>query len=409
MTDATPTTEKPKEKKGFPKKRILADGVHQKAYRFALRPTDDQKTILAKTFGCTRFVWNQMLNDSILHYQATGKHTIPTPAGYKSSYDWLKEVDSLALANAQLNLRKAFSAFFDKENPAGFPNFKKKSERQSYTTNNQNADSKQGGTIRLLGDGKYRQIKLPKIGYVEVIVHREIHGVIRSATVTKEPSGDYFVSILCEHEIEKPAGTQSVVGIDLGLTDLACLSDGTKIENPKHLAKTQKKLNRELRKLAKQRDRIKRQDKNKRLSECKNYQKQRVKVAKLYQKLQNQRKDFLHKLTHMLIQNHDVIMMENLAVKNMMKNHKLAKAIGDVAWGTIKNLLLYKANWYGKQVVLIDRFYPSSKTCHCCGFKAATMPLSVRTWDCPECNTHHDRDVNAAINIKNEGIRYLTS
>lgn len=399
VADTTPQ----KKKKGFPKKRTLPAGVHQVAHRFALRPTDDQKVMLAKTFGCTRFIWNQMLNDSILHYQTTGKHTIPTPAGYKSSYDWLKEVDSLALANAQLNLRKAFSAFFDKDNPAGFPNFKKKNARQSYTTNNQN------GTIRLLGQGKRRQVKLPKIGYVEVIVHREIQGVIRSATVTKEPSGDYFISILCEHEIEKPVGTHSVVGIDLGLTDLTILSDGTKIENPKYLAKTQKKINRELRKLGKQRDRIKRQDKNKRLSDCKNYQKQRAKVAKLYQKLQNQRKDFVHKLTSMIIQNHDVIMMENLAVKNMMKNHKLAKAIGDVAWGTIKNLLLYKANWYGKQVVIIDRFFASSKTCHCCGFKAASMPLSVRTWDCPECNTHHDRDINAAINIKNEGIRQLTA
>lgn len=402
MTDAIKTTEKPKKKKGFPKKRILPAGVHQVAYRFALRPTDEQKIILAKTFGCTRFVWNQMLNDSILHYQATGKHTIPTPAGYKSSYDWLKEVDSLALANAQLNLRKAYSAFFDKENPAGFPKFKKKNARQSYTTNNQN------GTVRLLGQGKRRQVKLPKIGYVEVIVHREIQGVIRSATVTKEPSGDYFISILCEHEIEKPAGTHSVVGIDLGLTDLAILSDGTKIKNPKHINKSKKKLNRELRKLSKQRDRIKRQDKNKRLSDCKNYQKQRAKVATLYQKLQNQRKDFVHKLTSMIIQNHDVIMMENLAVKNMMKNHKLAKAIGDVAWGTIKNLLLYKANWYGKQVVISDRFYPSSKTCHCCGYKAASMSLSVRVWDCPECHTHHDRDINAAMNIKNEGIRQLT-
>lgn len=353
MTGVTPTTEKPKKKKGFPKKRVLAEGVHQKTYRFALRPTDEQKIILAKTFGCTRFVWNQMLNDSINHYKETGKHHIPTPAGYKSSYEWLKEVDSLALANVQLNLRQTFSAFFNKENPAGFPNFKKKSERQSYTTNNQN------GTVRLSGEGKRRLLKLPKIGYVEVIVHREIQGIIRSATVTKEPSGDYFVSILCEHEIEKPAGTQSVVGIDLGLTDLACLSDGTKIENPKHINKTKKKLNHELRKLSKQRDRIKRQDKNKRLSECKNYQKQRAKIAKLYQKLQNQRKDFLHKLTHMLIQNHDVIMMENLAVKNMMKNHKLARSIGDAAWGMIKNLLLYRRNgMVNKLLPLTDSLPP---------------------------------------------------
>lgn len=282
------------------------------------------------------------------------------------------------------------------------PVAKKKNAQQSYTTNNQNS------TIHLLGQGKRRQVKLPKIGYIEVIIHREIQGVIRSATVTKEPSGDYFISILCEHEIEKPVGTQSVIGIDLGLTDLAVLSDGTKIPNPKHINKTQRSLAREQRKLSKQRNRIKRQDKNKRLSECKNYQKQRIKVAKLYQKITNQRKDFIHKLTSMIIQNHDVIMMENLAVKNMMKNHKLARSIGDVAWGMIKNLLLYKANWYGKQVVLIDRFYPSSKTCHCCGFKAVSMPLSVRKWDCPKCHTHHDRDINAAINIKNEGIKLLS-
>lgn len=244
-----------KKKKGFPKKRVLPAGVHQVAYCFALRPTDEQKVMLAKTFGCARFVWNQMLSDSISHYQEHKKHHIPTPAGYKAEYDWLKEVDSLALANVQLNLRKAFAAFFDKENPACFPSFKKKNAQQSYTTNNQNS------TIHLLGQGKRRQVKLPKIGYIEVIIHREIQGVIRSATVTKEPSGDYFISILCEYEIEKPVGTQSVIGIDLGLTDLAVLSDGTKIPNPKHINKTQRSLAREQRKLSKQRNRIKRQNK----------------------------------------------------------------------------------------------------------------------------------------------------
>lgn len=399
MADVTPTTEKPK---GFPKKRILPVGMHQKTYRFALRPTEEQKVMLAKTFGCTRFVWNQMLNDSISHYQATGKHHLPTPASYKSSYDWLKEVDSLALANAQLNLRKAFSAFFDKDNAVGFPNFKKKTARQSYTTNNQLVNNA-GGTIRLLGQGKRRHIKLPKLGYIEVIAHCEIQGVIRRATVTKEPSGDYFVSILCEQEIEKFASTQSVIGVDLGLTDMAVLSDGTKIKNPKHLNQAKKKLKREQRKLSKQSDRLKQQDKK--LSDGKNYQKQRVKVAKLHQKVANQRKDFIHKLTSMLIKNHDVIVLEDLAVKNMMKNHKLARSIGDVAWGTIKNLLLYKADWYGKQVVFIDRFYPSSKTCHCCGYKLAKLPLSIRQWDCPQCHTHHDRDINAAMNIKNAGMR----
>lgn len=362
----------------------------QKAYKFRLYPNLEQRVLFEKTFGCSRFIWNQMLADRIAHYEETGTSLKNTPAQYKKDFPWLKEVDSLALANVQLNLNKAYKTFF--QSGFGFPRFKSKKVAQSYKTNNQN------GTVALL-DGK---VKLPKVGWVKVKAHRQLKGVIKSATISKTATGKYFISILCEEEILPLPKTDSNLGIDLGLENFAILSTGEKIENPrflvslsKELAKEQKILSRRAR-LAKKRG-IK-------FSESSNYQKQKLKVARLYEKISNQRKDFLNRLSTYLVKNHDVICIEDLAVKNLMKNSNLARAIGDVSWTEFVRQLHYKADWYGKRVVTVSRWYPSSQLCSTCGVNSGKKSLSVRDWTCEGCGTHHDRDINASLNILKEGL-----
>lgn len=391
---------KEQKKKGLTKNRVLPLGVHQKAYRFKILPTVEQKQKLAQNFGCARFIWNRMLGDCIEHYEETKKHRILTPAKFKGEFEWLGQSDSLALANVQLDLNQAFANFRNPNMNTGFPQFKKKSHYQSYTTNNQ------GNTIRLIGHGRNKFLKLPKLPYIQVIAHRELEGEIRSATIIKESSSDYFVSILCEVKIDCLPNTGSVIGLDVGLSNLVTISSGEKTPPLKSLRKSEKELARQQRKLSKKKTRLKRQ--NKRLSEAKNYQKQRIKVAKIHQKIANQRKDYLHKLSWNLIKNHDVIVIEDLAVKNLMKNRRLSKAIGDASWSKLKDQLAYKSRYYGRLLMRIDRWYPSSKTCSECGHINPKMDLSVRHWTCVECEYRHDRDVNAAINIKKEGIRLLS-
>ncbi|WP_296208740.1 IS200/IS605 family element RNA-guided endonuclease TnpB [Psychrobacter sp. UBA3480] len=363
-----------------------------KAYKVRLYPNEDQQVFFAKSFGCSRFIWNKMLADKIDHYKATKTTLNNTPAQYKKEFEWLKEVDSLALANVQQNLRAAYSKFF--KQGSGFPKFKKKGIKDSYTTNNQK------GTVAITDS----TVKLPKIGHINAKFPDKINGLIKSATISRTPSGKYFVSLLVETVVNELPKTQSNIGIDLGLTDFIVLSDGSKVANPKFLAKLQDKLAREQKVLAKRRA-IAKADQRK-LSESRNYQKQKIKVAKVYEKITNTRKDFLHKLSFNLIKNHDVIAIENLNVKGMVKNRKLAKAISDSSWSSFTTMLAYKAEWYGKQVVKIDRWYPSSKTCSNCGhlLTKAELPLSVRTWDCPSCLQRNDRDLNASINILNQGL-----
>ena len=367
--------------------------LRHKSYKFRLYPNQEQKQLFAKTFGCSRAIWNMMLADKIKHYEETKETLYNTPAQYKKEFPWLREVDSLALCNVQLNLQTAYKNFF--QTGFGFPNFKKKSHRQSYKTNNNS------GSIALQNG----HIKLPKVGWVRVKEHRQTKGVIKSATISMTPSGKYYVSILCETEIIQLPKTNSSVGVDLGIFDFAILSTGEKIGNRRFLTQLSKKLAKEQKILS--RRALAAEKANRKLSESNNYQKQRIKVAKIHEKIVNMRRDFLHKLSTNLVKNHDIVCIEDLSSKNLMKNHKLAKSIGDVSWSEFVRMLEYKSSWYEKQVSKISRWYPSSQICSDCGFSSGKKPLSIRKWTCTNCGSHHDRDINASINILNEGLRLL--
>lgn len=304
-------------------------------------------------------------------------------------------MDSLALANVQQNLRGAYSKFF--KNGTGFPKFKKKGQRDSYTTNNQK------GTVVVTTN----TVKLPKIGHINAKFPNKINGLIKSATVSRTATGKYFVSLLVETIVEVLPKTGSNIGIDLGLTDFIVLSDGSKVANPKFLSQLQSKLAREQKILAKRRE-VAKAD-NRKLSDSRNYQKQRIKVAKVYEKISNTRQDFLHKLSFNIVKNYDVIAIEDLNVKGMVKNKKLAKAISDASWSAFTTMLAYKSEWYDKTLVKIDRWYPSYKTCSGCAhvLKKDELSLSMRSWDCPNCLQSNDRDINASVNILKEGLRGL--
>ena len=369
--------------------------IKHKSYKFRLYPTEEQKVIFSKTFGCSRAIWNMMLADKIKYYKDTGKTLNNTPAQYKKDYPWLKEVDSLALANVQLNLQKAYKSFF--QSKFGFPNFKskKKAYKQSYQTNNQKG-------LIVINNNK---IRLPKIGWVCFKQHRKMTGLIKSATISKTTTGKYFISILCETDIHPYPKTNSNIGIDLGLSHFAILSTGEKVENPRFLISASKKLRRG-QKILSRRGLLAKQ-RGKSLNDCMNYQKQRLKVAKLHEKISNQRRDFLTKLSTQLIKNHDRICMEDLASKNLIRNHHLARAIGDASWSEFCRMLEYKAEWYGKQIIKVNRWFPSSQICSNCKTNSGKKPLHVREWTCENCQTHHDRDLNASVNILHEGLNLL--
>ena len=320
-----------------------------------------------------------MLSDKINYYKETGEMLKNTPSQYKKEYEWLREVDSLALANAQLNLDKAYRNFF-RDKSVGFPKFKsRKINKFSYTTNNQK------GTVSI--ENGY--IKLPKLkSRVKIVQHREFDGTIKSCTVSQTPSGKYFVSVLVETEIKELSKTENKVGIDLGLKEFAICSNGYRYANPKHLRKSEKRL----KKLQK--------DLSRKARGSQNRAKARVKVAKLHEKIANQRKDFLHKISSQIISENQAIVIEDLRVSNMLKNHKLAKAISEVSWAEFRTMLEYKAEWYRREIIVAPSNYASSQLCSGCGNKSSqTKDLSLRTYVCSECGLEIDRDYNASLNL----------
>lgn len=361
-----------------------------KAFKYRLYPTAPQAEKINQNIGCARFVYNQLLDDRIKVYKETKQKSKKTYSVLKEEQVFLKNADSRALKHAQANLDEAYDKFF-KEPNTGFPKFKNKHKcRWSYTTDN-NRDA-----IRFDGN----RLKLPKVGYVKVVEHRLHEGRIITATISHERSGEYYASVLCEFEQPEPLPvTEKVVGIDLGLHDIIVCSDGERVEAPKHFRKSE-------RKLAKRQRAFSRTKKG-----SKGHEKARLKVARCHQKIKNQRNDFLQKLSTKLIHENQVICLEDLSVKGMERNKKLAKSVSDASFSKFVEMLEYKAEWYGRKVIKIDRFYPSTQICSSCGYKNESIKglrgLKFREWICPECGEVHYRDLNAARNILKEGLKAL--
>ena len=368
-----------------------------KAIKYRVYPSDEQAVMFVKTFGCCRKVWNLMLSDKIAYYKSTGKILLTTPAQYKKDYTFLKEVDSLALANVQMNLQSSYKAFFDKKRKKrnGFPKFKSaKHSRKSYTTNNQK------GTVAIIGN----TIKLPKIGKVKAVIHRkpEADWTIKSATVSQESDGAFYISILFEFEknIVQVAKSDNVIGLDYKSDGLYMDSNGNIGSNHKYYRESHEKLAKEQRRLSRKTGSKKNQPKSK------NYLKQLKKVNKIHRHITNQRIDNLHKLSTEIANQYDVVCVESLDMKAMSnKGFGNGKATLDNGYGIFLNMLEYKLSDRGKYFIKVDKWYPSSQICSCCGSQKK-ITLADRIYKC-SCGLEIDRDYNAAINIKNEGLRLL--
>ena len=360
-----------------------------KAYKFRIYPNSEQQLLFEKTIGCVRFIYNKMLADKIEFYKETKQKLNNTPAQYKEEFEWLKEVDSLALANAQMNLQTAYNNFF-RDPKVGFPKFKsKKKSKNTYTTNNQK------GTISLLQN----KIKLPKVGYVTIKQHRQIPSdhEIKSATVSKTASGKYYVSILTEYSYDTPKRVLSkdkALGLDYASHSFYVDSQGREADYPRFYRETQAKLAKEQRKLANMK------------YGSNNYQKQKVKIAIIHEYIANQRKDWLHKLSYILSRDYDYICVEDINMKNMSQSLHLGKSTLDNGFGMFRTFLQYKLEEQGKRLIKIDKWFPSSKMCRFCGTVNTELKLLDRIWTCA-CGKTLNRDENAAINILNVGLSML--
>jgi putative transposase len=362
-----------------------------KAVKVRIYPSIEQQSHLAQAFGCVRFVWNQSLATMSQTYKETGKgisaftmkKQIPV---WKTEHEWLKQCYSQCLQSSVLNLSQAFINFFDGR--TGYPTFKKRQGRQSmqYPQN-----------VKILNN---TEIKFPgNLGVVKAKIHRDCAGTLRTVTVSRMLDGRYYASLLMDDGIENPVANEDgkAIGIDLGLLDFVVTSDGSKYQNPRHLKKHERNLTRKQRKLSRKKDKTT----NRR-------RKAKLAVAKVHAKIARVREDFRHKLSRKIVNENQVIVVENLAVKNMVKNHCLAKSISDAGWGMFCTMLKYKAEAEGKVYLEVGRFFPSSHLCSNTLLSLPKMDLSVREFDCPHCGKRHDRDINAAINIRDEGLRLLT-
>ena len=362
-----------------------------KSFEYRIYPSADQEALQQKTFGCCRWVYNRVLAMRRDEYARTGKskhinsYITQIPAWKKTDAPWLSEVDSMALQQSLRDLDKAYRNFFRAPGKVGFPKFKsKRAGRKSYRTNG-------------VGIIDARHVRLPKLGTVRARVSRPVEGRVLSATVKQVPSGKYYVAICCADvpATDAPAPTVGFLGVDAGIHDIATCSTGERLPNPRNLQRSERKLAREQRRLSRKR------------KGSANRARQRVRVARAHEKVANRRKDALHKFTTHAVRESQNIAVEDLNVRGMQRNRRLAKAVGDAAMSELARQLEYKCAWSGRGFVRVGRFYPSSKTCSACGYVYRGLTLAERVWDCPACGMRHDRDLNAAVNIAREGRRIL--
>jgi putative transposase len=363
-----------------------------KAYKFRLYPNEKQQVLLAKTFGCTRFIYNQMLAERKDYYDKNKQdksklknHKYKTEKQYKQEFDWMKEVDSISLQQSRINLETAYKNFF-RNKKFGFPKFKSKHDfKSSFRT------VLVGNNIKL----ENNLIKLPRLGLVKIKQHRDVVGKIKSATVSKSASDKYFISILVEYELEAnyQKNINKTIGLDMSMDNFYVSNEGEKANHPRWYRKYQSKLKRQQQSLSRK------------IKGSKNRLKQKKKVAIIHETISNKRNDFIEKISRSLINRFDYIVLEDINLQNMQQCLKLGKSVSDLGFGTFRERLRQKAIEVGKEIIKIDKWFPSSKLCSNCGNKYSELKLKERIWTCDNCNITHDRDINAAINLKNKFLQ----